>query len=214
MLNLSWSAVSFNQSAQQVESFLKKEEDLHTALTAAAKAQWSRGTSLLVEFAKSSVSTDKPLPKGLSCAAERLKFPTKIWHFVQSLPIAEADVNLLIAVINFLSLSFLRKELSGIKHSDCFSTSNPAPHLLFLPYSYRPTCCSHPASSSWAASLSFPPQRSRLQKAFDIGRFPTPIVLCITLFLPFPFHRKGPSHNTKWFIEVPAVSYTLQYSAG
>lgn len=47
-----WSAVSFNQSAQQVESLLKKKRDLHSAPAVAAQAQRSKGTVVIVRIYK------------------------------------------------------------------------------------------------------------------------------------------------------------------
>lgn len=200
MLNLPLSPVSFNQSTQQVESFLRKVEELqatnHTSNGWLIKRH-NIGTGHRKESAG---PADKPLPRGLDYAAtDRLWY----WHLSSRLPQRSGILSKVFLQLRqtwpfpWLQLTFFFPFLSWKKevlHSVELSTVVVFPPLiqhLFIIYSFptaTATCLTQPFLSPphTAANLSFFLKAHSCQKLWH-WQICYSLCFIITACLPFLF---------------------------
>lgn len=182
MLNRSLSPVNFNQSTQQVEPLLKKEEELEAVLAVTTKAHRLRDTIFFyysLQKEGSCVTVGKPfLSMSLNCVAtnrfstlkSQLVLPTKTWCFVCVPPAVfrswgTCDSSHSYDYFFFLPLpSWDRNPVfNGTMHRDCSHISNPAStHQAFLPCTYHHPNSATPQSSIWTAVNRLSSQRPSL----------------------------------------------------
>lgn len=178
MLNPPLSPVSFNQSKQQVEPFLKKEEELQAVLAVTAKARRSRGRIFITIVCKKKSALS--LLTNHCCQGTSTVLPLiglQYWNLSYvshkdlvlcpcsscTLPRAEAGMTLPMATIDFFpSPSLLRKE-SCIQWNwaQWLFSRLSAPHLLITD--------SFPAAISTHQPqlfLSLPPMTSSESRLF------------------------------------------------